>query len=138
MRSALDQAVWFYWSDSQRKTLSGMIVSYVDDLLFGGNHLAEASLLQVGDELGFRDVTRNAFTWCGKYFCKKEDGTITLSMKAYHENLREVYLPKPRRSDVLRLCQPLNIGSCGPCWGVSSGLWHNFVSTGFLRVLAAG
>ena len=75
-------------------------MSHVGDLLFGGNHLAEASLLQVGDELGFRDVTRNAFTWCGKYFCKEKDGTITLSMKAHHENLREVCLPKPRRSDV--------------------------------------
>ena len=106
VRSALDQAVWFLWSGPERKTLCGMIISHVDDLLLGGNALAEKSLLQVGDELGFREVTRNSFTWCGKFFDKKPDGSVTLSMKTYHENLREVTLSKSRRSDVAALLTP--------------------------------
>ncbi|CAE7503333.1 RE2, partial [Symbiodinium sp. CCMP2456] len=99
-RSALDQAVWFLWDGPERKKLCGMIVSHVDDLLFGGDAEAEKSLLAVGDQLGFRDVTRNEFTWCGKFFQKRADGSVTLSMKAYHENLRAVFVSKPRKSDV--------------------------------------
>ncbi|CAE7234040.1 pol [Symbiodinium sp. CCMP2456] len=64
-RSALDQAVWFLWDGPERKKLCGMIVSHVDDLLFGGDAAAEKSLLA-----------------------------------AYHENLREVFVSKPRKSDV--------------------------------------
>ena len=99
-RSALDQAVWFLWDGPEREQLRGMIVSHVDDLLFGGDAVAEKSLMEVGDQLGFRDVTRNEFTWCGKFFQKCADGKVTLSMKAYHENLREVYVPQARRGDV--------------------------------------
>ena len=99
-RSALDQAVWFLWDGPEQKQLRGMIVSHVDDLLFGGDPVAEKSLMEVGDQLGFRDVTRNEFTWCGKFFQKHADGKVTLSMKAYHENLREVFVPKHRRGDV--------------------------------------
>ena len=98
-RSPLDQATWFLWS-SGKATLKGMIVSHVDDLLFGGEPDAEKSLLDVGEELGFREISRDSFTWCGKQFSRRPDGTVAISMLPYHQNLREIYVPKARRSDL--------------------------------------
>ena len=98
-RSAMDQATWFKW-DKDRKRLEGMIVSHVDDLLFGGCASAEASLMDVGAELGFREVERHDFVWCGKRFTRRGDGIITLSMQEYHENLKEIHLPKHRRGSL--------------------------------------
>ena len=69
--------------------LPGMIVSHVDDLWFGGDAVAEAFLMSVGKELGFREVSAVGFTWCGKQFTRKPDGIVALSMGAYHRN------PKP-------------------------------------------
>ena len=104
VRSVVDQAVWFLWDGPERKQLKGMIVSHVDDLLFGGDGDAEKSLMDVGAQLGFRQVVRDAFTWCGKYFKKHSDGTVTLSMKEcmkeYHENLKTVFAPKSCKTDL--------------------------------------
>ena len=80
-----------------KDTLHGNLVSHVDDLLFGGDQVAEESLRSVGEELGFRELERDSFTWCGKKFQREEDGTISLSMRAYHENLKEIYLPRHRK-----------------------------------------
>ena len=74
-------------------------MSHVDDLLFGGDSLAERLLMQVGEMLGFRDVQRNDFVWCGKRFLRKSNGTITLSMVEYHDNLKEVFVPRARRAE---------------------------------------
>ena len=103
-RSSMDQATWFLWD--KQKRLLGMIVSHVDDLLFGGCAEAERSLMDVGSELGFREVQRDSFTWCGKRFLRKEDGTITLSMQEYHENLREIHVPKHRRGSLTSELNP--------------------------------
>ena len=51
---------------SQHQNLEGMIVSHVDDLLFGGCASAERSLMDVGAELGFREVQREDFVSCSK------------------------------------------------------------------------
>eukprot|EP00439_Symbiodinium_sp_Y106_P041778 s2027_g5.t1 len=83
-----------------------MIVSHVDDLLFGGNADAEKSLMDMGAKLGFREVVRDRFTWCGKYFEKHPDGTITISRQAYRENLKSVFVPKHRKSDPTALLSP--------------------------------
>ena len=101
-RSPFDQAAWFLWSASASGTskLLGALVSHVDDLLFGGDEEAETSLREVGDELGFRDLERDKFVWCGKQFEKHRDGTVTLSMRAYHDNLRPIPLGKGRKSDM--------------------------------------
>ena len=93
-RSPLDQASWFLWDSTERKELRGMIVSHVDDLLFGGDHVAEASLLDVGSELGFREVQVDDFTWCGKRFQRRADGSVTLSMESYRRNLKEMPLSR--------------------------------------------
>ena len=104
-RSAMDQATLFKWSPG-RKQLEGMIVSHVDDLLFGGSAVAEASLMDVGTELGFREVQRDDFVWCGKRFTRRNDGIITLSMQEYHENLKEIHIPKHRRGSLTAELNP--------------------------------
>ena len=58
-----DQATWFKWD--KQKHLLGMIVSYADDLLFGGCAEAEQPLMDAGSELGFRGVQRDSLAWCG-------------------------------------------------------------------------
>ena len=56
-RSQIDNAMWFRWKDGpnpgSERQLIGMVVAHVDDLLMTGDSEAEASLLKVGDELGF-------------------------------------------------------------------------------------
>ena len=64
-RNPLDQATWLLWD----------------------------ALLDVGAELGLREVTRDSFNWCDKHFQRKADGTGSLSMKAYHANFKEIYMP---------------------------------------------
>ena len=76
-------------------------MSHVDDLLFGGDSVAEKSLRDVGDELGFRELEKDVFTWCGKQFTREPDGTVSFSMRNYHENLKEILVPKYRKSDLL-------------------------------------
>ena len=78
-----------------------MIASHMDDLLFGGSKEAEDSLLAVGNELGFRDISRNSFTWCGKQFERRDDGSVAITMKPYHENLKEIFVPKHRKADLM-------------------------------------
>ena len=117
VRSVVDQAVWFLWDGAERKRLKGMIVSHVDDLLFGGDQAAEKSLMDVGAQLGFREVVRDAFTWCGKYFEKHPDGTVTLSMKEYHEN------PRVARRTPQRSSHPRSTVNSECSWAVFSGWW---------------
>ena len=55
-RSVLDGALWFRWTESietGKKTLTGVIVGHVDDLLFTGNDDALQSLMKLGDKLGY-------------------------------------------------------------------------------------
>ena len=56
--------------------------------------------MAIGEELGFREVKRDSFVWCGKQFDRRPDGTITLSMKAYHSNLKEIHVSKLRRGSL--------------------------------------
>ena len=81
-----------------RRELKGMVISRVDDLLFGGDTQAEASLLAVDEELGFREISSEEFTWCGKQSRRRADGSVAISVKAYHENLKPIYLATSRRS----------------------------------------
>ena len=82
---------------SQHQNVEGMIVSQVGDLLFGGCASAERSLMDVGAELGFREVHREDFVWCGKRFTRREDATIAFSMRKYHRNLKEIHVPKHKQ-----------------------------------------
>ena len=101
-RNPLGQASWLLWDDPVKRTkLRGVIVSHVDDLLFGGDQTAQASLTSIGDELGFREVSRDSFVCCGKQFTRRPDGSVSLSMGAYRRNLRPIVVPKNRKADLL-------------------------------------
>eukprot|EP00439_Symbiodinium_sp_Y106_P069093 s2883_g11.t2 len=78
------------WGGPTRKRLRGMIVWNVDDLL---------------RQFGCRDVTRNEFTWCGKFF---SEAPVAFTMKVYHETLREIYM---LASPLTLQEQHLNVGS---------------------------
>jgi len=112
VRSLIDGAMWCLWAfdktvigsanvDEQGtgKILRGIVVSHVDDLLFTGDAVAEKSLGQIGSELGFGSLDREDFSWCGKRIRRASDMTIRLSMHEYHENLKEVILPRHRKGD---------------------------------------
>ena len=101
-RSLIDGAMWLLWSldaATKEKSLEGIIVAHVDDLLFTGSKKAEASLKAIGDELGFGSQEIDDFTWCGKRIRRASDGTVRLSMQQYHENISEIRLPRHRKSD---------------------------------------
>ena len=112
-RLELDAAAWLLWSDEfdatmpNLKHLRGMIVAHVDDLLFIGDSTAVRSFDDVGKILGFGSREERDFVWCGKRIRRAEDGSIRLSMLEYHQNLKEVYLNKARKSD---LTSELNAG----------------------------
>ena len=95
-RTVFDFACWLKWSDD-RKKLRGIIISHVDDLLLGGDTTAQESLLTIGKELGFGSVEYDDFVYCGKRIQMKPDGSISVSMKAYHDNLSPVEIPLSRR-----------------------------------------
>lgn len=99
-------AMWCLWGKPDEvakndgiKPLEGLIVAHVDDLLFTGSPLAESYLKKIGAELGFGSQDFNDFTWCGKRIRRASDGTVRLSMVEYHENLKEIFIPRHRKSD---------------------------------------
>lgn len=100
-QTIIDGATWLYWhvTAGGRRQLDGIMVSHVDDLLFSGGPHALASFEAIGKELGFGSKEENDFVWCGKRIRRAEDGTIRLSMVEYHKNLKEIYVPKGRKSD---------------------------------------
>ena len=97
-RSVLDMAMWSR-RDKQHR-LSGIIVAHVDDLLFCGDREAQASLMKMGQTLGFGSVEEGSFTWCGKHISKDPDtGEISISMKPYHSQLSPYQIPRERRQN---------------------------------------
>ena len=96
VRSEIDAALWFLWSPEHTE-LYGMVLSHVDDLLVGGNDIAKASIDKLGAELGFGSLETGEFTYCGKTIKQHPDGSISVSMKAYHENLSAARVPLERR-----------------------------------------
>ena len=95
-RSMMDYACWLLWS-KDRTYLEGVVISHVDDLLLGGSKLAQDKILELGKELGFGSISYDSFTYCGKKIEQLEDGTIQISMKEYHANLKTVPIPVHRR-----------------------------------------
>ena len=97
-RSSVDAAMWFLWSPDHSK-LEAMVISHVDDLLFGGNDRGRELLLQLGKELGYGSLEEKEFVYCGKLFKQHPDGAISVSMKEYHENLKPIVIPLARRKE---------------------------------------
>ena len=85
--SRMDFACWLSWSEG-RTVLEGIIISPVDDLLLGGTIVAQQKMPELGKELGKNSVSYDIFTYCGKKIEQLDDGTVPISMKEYHENLK--------------------------------------------------
>lgn len=91
-KSYIDAACCFLWS-SDGKTLHGIISSHVDDLLLGGDEVAQKSLANLGSELEFGS------SLCGKHISQDKDGVIRIQMQEYHKNLKPAVIPVQRRRD---------------------------------------
>ena len=74
-----------------------MVISHVDDLLFGGDEYAKSLLIKLGEELGYGSLEEGRFNYCGKLFEQFPDGSIKVSMKEYHQNLRPISILLARR-----------------------------------------
>ena len=99
IRSVLDGACWSL--KDVNGNLIGMVVGHVDDLLNTGNEVAEKSLKEIGEELGFGTEDYDNFVWCGKRIRREpSDGTIRVSMVEYHENLKTAPVPRDRRKQL--------------------------------------
>jgi hypothetical protein len=89
-------ACWYLWN-SDNSVLKGMVISHVDDLLFGGDADARDLLIKLSDELGYGSLEEGKFVYCGKLFEQHPNGSISVSMKEYHENLKPIVIPLARR-----------------------------------------
>ena len=76
-----------------------LLVGHVDDLLIGASETGLRSIQAIGEELGFGSFELDCFVWCGKRFTKQRDGTVTVDMKAYVENLQPTVVSRHRRAD---------------------------------------
>lgn len=99
VRSELDAALWFLWSEDGGR-LEGMLLSHVDDLLMGGNDRAHRLLLELGRELGFGSLETGSFTYCGKKIEQFADFSIKISMTEYHENVKAIPIPNDRKKQL--------------------------------------
>ena len=101
IRTLIEGAMQCLWlvNDAGEKVLEGIVVAYVDDLLFAGSMLGKVSLDAIGSELGFGSLEFHDFSRCGKRIRRASDGAIFLSMQEYHSNLQETVLEKHRKSD---------------------------------------
>ena len=69
-------------------TLSGMICLHVDDYMGTGDGLFELKLKELDKLVG--SVQRQNFVHCGRQYEKHVNGEITISMKAYVQNLKKL------------------------------------------------
>ena len=101
----LDGAAWLLWDvnmDFDHPNISylhGMVVAHVDDLLFTGDAVAVSSFQSIGRLLGFGSQEADNFQWCGKRIRRADDKTIRVSMIEYHQNLKEIYVSRARKSN---------------------------------------
>ena len=72
--------------------LSGVICLHVDDMLGTGDDLFESKLKELDKLVGFGWMQRQQFVHCGRQYEKHANGDITISLKAYIQNLRKACL----------------------------------------------
>ena len=97
-RSHLDAACWTL--RDEHGELRGIICSHVDDLLLGGDAMAQESLADLGKELGFGSLERDSFTYCGKHISQDTEGVIRIQMIEYHKNLKPAIIAVGRRKEL--------------------------------------
>ena len=77
-------------------TSSGVICLNVDDMLGACDELFESKLKELDKLVGFGSMKRQKFVHCGRQYEKHANGEITISMKAYIQNLRKADLTLER------------------------------------------
>ena len=81
-------------------TLSGVFCFHVDDMLGTGHELFESKLKELDKLVGFGTMKRQKFVHCGRQYEKHANGEITISMKAYIQNLRKADPTLERRKQL--------------------------------------
>ena len=76
--------------------LSGVICLHVDDMLETGDDLFESKLKELDKLVGFGSMQRQKFVHCGRQYEKHANGEMTISMKAYIQNLKKACLTRER------------------------------------------
>ena len=65
-----------------------------DDMLGTGDDPFELKLKELDELVGFGSVKRQKFDHCGRQYEKHHNGEITISTKAYTQNLEKVCLTR--------------------------------------------
>ena len=81
---------------SSAGVLSGVICHHVDGMLGTGDDLFGLKLKELDKLVGFGSMKRQKFGQCGKHYEKHPNGKITISMKAYIQNLEKICLARER------------------------------------------
>ena len=87
---------WFVHANFLVGVLNGVICLHVDDMLGTGDDVFESKMEELGKVDGFGSVKRQKFDHCGRQCEKHAAGEITLSMKAYTQNLKMASLTRDR------------------------------------------
>ena len=77
-----------------------VICLHVDDMLGTGDVVFESKLKELDKLVGFGSMKRQKFEHCGRLCEKHASGDITISMKAYIQNLRKTSLTLERTEQV--------------------------------------
>ena len=73
---------------SSAGVLSGVVCLHVDDVVGTGNDRFESKLKKLDELVGFGLMKRQKFDHCGSQYEKHASVEITISMKAYIQNLK--------------------------------------------------
>ena len=76
--------------------LNGVICLHVDDMLGTGDDVFESKMEELDKVVGLGSVQRQKFDHCGRQCEKHAAGEITISMKAYTQNLKMASLTRDR------------------------------------------
>ena len=86
----------FFTLHSPAHVFNGVIRPHVDDKLVTGDDLFESKMRALDKLIGFGSMKRQKSDHCGRYYEKHANGEITISMKAYIQNLEKAGLTPQR------------------------------------------
>ena len=81
---------------SPARISSGVICLHVDDMFGTGDGLFKLKLKELGKLVGFGSIQTQKLLHCGRQHEKHANGEITISMKAYVQNLKKASLTLQR------------------------------------------
>ena len=95
----LDQGIFVWYKDSQ---IIGIIVSFVDDLLWGGIEMFVSVINSLKKKFDIGSETTSDLAYIGINLRQRNDHSITISQDAYIQNLQTIQLQQIDTSDKLR------------------------------------